>query len=89
MTGTGEAITLLTICRMESSSPPGVLISISTAFACCAAAAVEPPRHVVGADRLNRVVEVDDDHARLLRLTGERPAAGQHQHTQQAVHGTD
>jgi len=50
---------------------------------------LQAPRHVVGADGLDRVVEVDDDDAWLLCLTGERPAAGQHQHTQQAFHGTD
>jgi hypothetical protein len=49
---------------------------------------IQPPRHVVGADGLDGVVEVDDDHAWLLRPACKGPAAGQYQHTQQAVHGT-
>src|SRR5580698_319315 len=49
---------------------------------------VQPASHVVGADWLNGVVEVDQDDARLLRLTCKRPAAGQNQQTQKAVHGT-
>jgi hypothetical protein len=49
---------------------------------------VQAAVHIAGADGLNRIVEVDQDDTRLLCMTGQRPAAGQKQGTQQAFHGT-
>ena len=49
---------------------------------------VEAAIHIAGADGLNGVVEVDQDDTRLLCMTGQRPAAGQKQGTQQSFHGT-
>ena len=52
--------------RIESSNPPGVLISISSALRSVAVRSVEGPSHFIGAHRLNRVIQHQLVHNRLL-----------------------
>ena len=59
MTGTGEATIFSMISRVESTSPPGVFISIRTAWSWLAAADSQGAANVFGGDGLDGVVDRD------------------------------